>query len=83
MNLEIYKLIDIKVKSLIKILNADYELNNINKMLVYNNALIKSDGSILIYVDYEDDNGVHGADILVSIDTFKSLDKLYKELSNI
>lgn len=83
MNLEIYKLIDIKVKSLIKILNADYELNNINKMLVYNNALIKSDGSILIYIDYEDDNGVHGADILVSIDNFKSLDKLYKELSNI
>lgn len=83
MNLEIYQVLDTKIKSLLKILNAEYELNNINKFFVLHNTIIKSNGDIQINLDYEYDNGVDSTVLIIDKDNFKSLDFIYKALSNI
>lgn len=83
MNLEIYQVLDTKIKSLLKILNAEYEINNINKFFVLHNTIIKSNGDIQINLDYEYDNGVDSTVLIIDKDNFKSLDFIYKALSNI
>ena len=83
MNLDIYKLLDVKIKSIIKIVNEMHELNNINKTFAFDGSLIKSNGDILVYLDYEDDNGVHGTDITITTDEIKSLDSIYNKISNL
>lgn len=83
MDLEIYKLLDIKIKSLLKIVNAEYELNNINKLVVLDDFTILSDGNIKMFIDYENDNGVYSAVVIFDKEQIASLDSLYKALSNI
>lgn len=83
MDLEIYKLLGTKIKSLLKIVNAEYELNNINKLVVLDDFTILSDGNIKVYIDYENDNGVYSVVVIFDKEQIASLDSLYKALSNI
>ena len=71
-------MLDIKLKYLIKILNADYEDKGKYVFITYNKYQINKNGKIEIYIDYENSNGVYSSVILV--DYTNSLDKLYESL---
>lgn len=80
MNLEIYKLLDVKIKSIIKIINEENDLNNIYLIYAFNDTLIKSNGDVQVYLDYEDDKGVHNIDLILTTDDLKSLDSIYNKI---
>lgn len=81
MNLEIYKLLDVKIKSILKIINEENDLNNIYLFYSFNNTLIKSTGDVQVYLDYEDDNGVHNIDFILTTEELKSLDSIYNKIN--
>lgn len=80
MNLEIYKLLDTKIKSILRIINEENDLDNIYLIYAFNDTLIKSNGDVQVYLYYEDDNGTHDIDFILTTEDLKSLDGIYNKI---